>query len=108
MRLYKSIVENNRETKDFKNFDFELIRFFSMSSPVDAQEFETMDHTELVDQVYEAAYERLQNKTKQSAEQVFPVIKDVYENSANKFERIVVPFTDEKNLECGYKFEKRL
>ena len=49
------IVENNRETKDFKNFDFELIRFFSMSSPVDAKEFEIMDHTELVDQVYKAA-----------------------------------------------------
>jgi preprotein translocase subunit SecA len=28
----QSIVENNRETKDFKKFDFELIRFFSMSS----------------------------------------------------------------------------
>ena len=27
---------------------------------------------------------------------VFPVIKNVYENPQNKFERIVVPFTDGK------------
>ena len=27
---------------------------------------------------------------------MFPVIKDVYENPSNKFERIVVPFTDGK------------
>ena len=91
-----SIVANNLDAKDYKNFDFELIRFFSISSPVDAQEFETIDQSALIDQVYEAAYERFQNKTKQSAEQVFPVIKDVYENPSNKFERIVVPFTDGK------------
>ena len=108
----QSIVENNRETKDFKNFDFELIRFFSMSSPVAAKEFEIMDHTELVDQVYKAAYDRFQIKTNQSAVQVFPVIKDVYENPANKFERIVVPFTDGKktlnvvtNLKNAYESE---
>jgi preprotein translocase subunit SecA len=35
----ESIVANNLDAKDYKNFDFELIRFFSMSSPVDAQEF---------------------------------------------------------------------
>ena len=92
----ESIVANNLDAKDYKNFDFELIRFFSMSSPVGAQEFETIDQSTLIDQVYEAAYERFQNKTKQSAEQVFPVIKDVYENPSNKFERIVVPFTDGK------------
>ena len=92
----ESIVANNLDAKDYKNFDFELIRFFSMSSPVDAQEFETIEQSTLIEQVYEAAYERFQNKTKQSAEQVFPVIKDVYENPSNKFERIVVPFTDGK------------
>ena len=92
----ESIVENNLNAKDYKNFDFELIRFFSISSPVDTQEFETIDQSTLIDKVYEAAYKRFLNKTKQSAEQVFPVIKDVYENPSNKFERIVVPFTDGK------------
>ena len=92
----ESIVEDNLDAKDYKNFDFELIRFFSISSPVDTQEFETIDQSTLIDKVYEAAYKRFLNKTKQSAEQVFPVIKDVYENPSNKFERIVVPFTDGK------------
>ncbi len=108
----ESIVENNLNAKDYKNFDFELVRFFSISSPVDMQEFETIDQSTLIDQVYEAAYESFLNKTKQSAEQVFPVIKDVYENPSNKFERIVVPFTDGKktlnvvtNLKYAYESE---
>ena len=92
----EGIVETNLEAKDFKNFEFELIRFFSISSPVIAEEFETQDVNSLVDKVYDAAYEHFQSKTKQSAEQVYPVIKDVYENPTNKFERIVVPFTDGK------------
>ena len=92
----QSIVENNRETKDFKNFDFELIRFFSMSSPVDAKEFEIMDHTELVDQVYKAAYDRFQSKTNQSAVQVFPVIKfeafELFKSLMDKINRDIVSF----------------
>jgi preprotein translocase subunit SecA len=108
----QSIVEQNLEAKDYKNFDFELIRFFSISSPVDAQEFETLDQTTLVDQIYEAAYAHFENKTKRNAEQVYPVIKEVYENPSNSFERIVVPFTDGKktlnvvtNLKNAYQSE---
>ncbi len=29
----KSIVNGNKPTKDFQNFEFELIRFSSMTSP---------------------------------------------------------------------------
>src|SRR5690554_7910555 len=37
------IAENNKLTQDFKNFEFELIRFFSMSSPITKEEFDRMD-----------------------------------------------------------------
>ena len=36
------IVEDNKANNDYKNFEFELIRYFSMSSPVTADEFATM------------------------------------------------------------------
>ena len=88
------IVQTNKEAKDFKNFEFELIRYFSISSPISADVFESQDQNQLVDEVYKAAYERFQQKMQLSAQQVYPVVKDVYENPSNKFERIVVPFTD--------------
>ena len=34
------ITLSNKETNDFKNFEFELIRYFSMSSPLSQSEFE--------------------------------------------------------------------
>ena len=34
------ITQYNKDTNDFKNFEFELIRYFSMSSPLDKSKFE--------------------------------------------------------------------
>ena len=39
-----------------------------------------------------------QEKAERSAAQAFPVIKDVYENPNNTYERIVVPFTDGEKM----------
>ncbi len=33
------IAESNKDANDFKNFEFELIRYFSMSSPITESEF---------------------------------------------------------------------
>ncbi len=106
------ITDNNKNAKDFKNFEFELIRFFSISSPVSDADFESKDLNEITNSVYEAAYQHYQEKMVQSAKKVFPVIKDVYENPNNKYERIVVPFTDGvktlnvvTNLERAYNSE---
>src|SRR5690606_20676106 len=44
--------------------------------------------------IYKAALEYYQDKVERNAKTAFPVIKNVYENQNNRFERIVVPFTD--------------
>src|SRR5690606_16264330 len=44
--------------------------------------------------VYEAAYEHYREKMKRNAEAAYPVIKQVWEDKGNNFERIAVPFTD--------------
>ncbi len=94
------IVNQNKPTKDFQNFEFELIRFSSMTSPFSAEEFEQMEAQELIDKLYEIIYAHYQDKIAKNAIAAFPVIKDVYENEGDKYERIVVPFTDGiKNLQ---------
>jgi preprotein translocase subunit SecA len=45
-------------------------------------------------ELYEAVYEHYQEKLRRNAVAAFPVIKDVFENEGDKYERIVVPFTD--------------
>ncbi|MEM6892326.1 MAG: preprotein translocase subunit SecA [Bacteroidota bacterium] len=88
------ISETNKMAEDFKNFEFELIKYFSITAPVSEEEFRKLSFQDIAVKVYEAAYDFYKSKMERSAEIAFRVIKNVYEDSSNNFERIVVPFTD--------------
>ncbi|SCX78516.1 preprotein translocase subunit SecA [Flavobacterium caeni] len=88
------IVGNNKATNDYKNFEFELIRYFSMTAPVSQAEFEKANEMELTGKVYKTALAYYTEKNERSAREAFPIIKNVFETQGNQFERIVVPFTD--------------
>ncbi|MGB5693339.1 MAG: preprotein translocase subunit SecA [Flavobacteriaceae bacterium] len=88
------IADTNKAANDYKNFEFELIKYFSITSPVTQDEFSKLGFQEIATQVYSAAYEYYQSKMERSAATALPVIRKVYEDESNKFERIVVPFTD--------------
>lgn len=88
------IVEANKASNDFKNFEFELIRYFSITSPVNEADFAKISAQELTGKVYKSALEFYNEKTARSAREAYPIIKNVFENESNQFERIVVPFTD--------------
>ncbi|NNL32408.1 MAG: preprotein translocase subunit SecA, partial [Flavobacteriaceae bacterium] len=88
------ISETNKDANDFKNFEFELIRYFSMSSPISQSEFNNMTAQDISQKIYKAAFEHYMEKMERNADLAFPVIKNVYETQGDKFKRIVVPFTD--------------
>jgi len=88
------IVGDNKAANDFKNFEFELIRYFSITSPVSVSEFEKSNEMDLTGKVYKAAMQYYTEKTERSAREAFPIIANVYEKEGNTFERIIVPFTD--------------
>ncbi len=90
----ESIVNSNKAAKDFQNFEFELIRFSSMTSPFSEEEFEKLSEKEITDKLYDLVTEHYKNKIQRNAVLAYPVIKDVYENEGDRYERIVVPFTD--------------
>lgn len=88
------IVSENKAKNDFKNFEFELIRYFSITSPIKESEFDKISEMELTGKTYKAAMEYYTEKTARSAREAFPIIANVYEQEGNKFERIIVPFSD--------------
>ncbi len=103
------IADTNKAASDYKNFEFELIKYFSITSPISEADFTKMSVQDIANKVYSNAYKYYQEKMERNAATAFPVIKKVYEDSANKFERIVVPFTDGiktlnvvTNLESAY------
>ena len=90
----KLIVENNKIYNNYKDYEFDIIRYFSLSSEYSSNDFETANTEEIISKTYKSAYKHYNSKIILNAEKVFPVIKNVFENSANNFEIIVVPFTD--------------
>ncbi len=88
------IVENNKNSNDFANFEFELIRYFSFTSPISDEEFRSKTIPEISNLLYQKVYKHYQEKIERNAVLAFPVIKDVYLNQGDRYERIVVPFTD--------------
>ena len=106
------ITASNKAGDNFKNFEFELIRYFSTSSPITEDEFKKLSIQDIAAKVYKAVLAHYQSKTTRSAEVAFPVIKNVYETQGDKFERILVPFTDgvktlnvSTNLKAAYESE---
>ncbi|UMB61361.1 preprotein translocase subunit SecA [Lutibacter sp. A80] len=89
-----AIVRESKLANDYQNFEFELIRFSSTSSPFTEEEFQKLSEQELTDQLFDIVYKHYKEKLERSAKAAYPVIKDVYENQGDKYERIVVPFTD--------------
>jgi preprotein translocase subunit SecA len=103
----EGITEGNKVAEDFKNFEFELIRYFSMSSPISEADFKKDDVQTIAGKVYKAAYEHYREKMQRNAELAFPVIENVYMTQRDKYKRIVVPFTDGvKNLQVVTDLEK--
>jgi len=90
----EAIVEQTKPSKDFETFQQELITTFAISSPVDKEDFLRLSENELVDKIYEAATKHYKEKMERTAQIAFPVIKQVYENEGDRYQRIVVPFTD--------------
>jgi preprotein translocase subunit SecA len=89
-----TLVRENKRLNDYQNFEFELIRFSSTSSPFTEEEFKSMDEQAIIDQLFDVVYKHYKEKLERSAQAAYPVIKDVYENQGDRYERIVVPFTD--------------
>ncbi len=88
------IVAENKAKNDYKNFEFEMIRYFSITAPVTAAEFEKLSEMEITGKAYKEAMVYYTEKTERSGREAFPIIANVYEQEGNKFERIIVPFSD--------------
>ena len=90
----ENITSNNKNINDFKNFEFELIKYFSVTTDIDSDSFESMNINEITEKIYKVVLNHYMNKIQSNAKLAFPVIKHVYENQREKFKRIVVPFSD--------------
>ena len=69
-----------------------------MTSPINESEFIESNEDYLIELLYRELNKFYTNKKELNRALALPVIKNVYENKANSYKRIVVPFTDGKKV----------
>ena len=89
-----SIVKSNKDFEDFPQYELDLIKYFTMGTPVTEDEFRSKSVKELTNITYDAAIADYKARMAYVAETAFPVISNVFENQGHMFSRIQVPFTD--------------
>lgn len=90
----EGIVETYHNDGDFEGFDFDLIRSFSMDSPVRSEDFKKMQTAEITEKVYDKVLGTYKRKVETISAQAYPVLKDVYDRMAHAYENVVVPISD--------------
>ncbi len=90
----ENIVDTYHSDSDFEGFDFDLIRSFSMDSPVPEADFKELNASEVTDKVYAKVLDTYKRKEESISAQAYPVIKDVYEKMSHTYENVVVPISD--------------
>lgn len=99
-------VVNIIEKNDYEGCKDEFLKILSMECPFTVEEFTNDSHDNLAERAFQMAMVDFKRKTERIQSVGWPVIKDVYENQGDRYERIMVPITDGKrifNIPCNLK-----
>ncbi|MEG2510518.1 MAG: preprotein translocase subunit SecA, partial [Chryseobacterium sp.] len=89
-----SIVAKGKATGNYKEFEYEIIKTFTMESPVSEEDFKSKTIADLTTVLFKAAQEDYNMKLNLLKEKSFPIIENVYQSQGSLFKMIQVPFTD--------------
>ncbi len=99
-------VVNIIEQNDYEGCKEQFIKVFAMEVPFSSDEFINKNPEQLAEETFQVAMGNFKRKMERIQEVAMPVIKQVYENQGQLYERIVVPLTDGRkvyNIACNLK-----
>lgn len=83
-----------------------FLKAFAMECPFTEEEFNATDREALYEKAFQTAIETFRRKNEKIQTVAWPIIKNVYEQQGEQYERIMVPITDGKsvyNIPCNLK-----
>jgi preprotein translocase subunit SecA len=90
----ENLVNIYHSNSDFDGFELDLIRTFSMDSPVPGSDFKNYKSDEITEKVYSSVIDTYKRKVETISNQAYPVLKDVYDRMSHVYENVVVPISD--------------
>ena len=98
-----NIIEN---TADYESCKEEFLHVLSMEIPFTNEEYINQPREQLTENAFQAAIGNFNRRTERIQAVANPIIKQVYENQGQLYERIMVPLTDGRkmyNIPCNLK-----
>ena len=112
--LSANVVMSHHGSKNYEAFKLDMIRFFGIDLDITESDFISAKENVMIDNVYRAVEAAYKHKVKTLASEVYPNIKQVYENNPNGYVNMAIPFTDGRkgiqvavNMEQAVKTEGR-
>lgn len=99
-------VVNLIEKNDYEGCKEGFLKILSMEVPFTEQEFVEKNPEVLAETAFQQAMESFNRRSERIRSLALPVVKNIYENPNNVYERIMIPFTDGKrlyNMPCDLK-----
>lgn len=96
--IWERVVNAFNVSADYDTVKMQFLQTFAMETPFTAGEYEKMRKDELTDKAFEAVMAHFKRKMEAMAQVANPVIKQVYEQSGQMYENIMVPITDGKRV----------
>ena len=87
-------VNTYHPDNDYEGFSNEIMKIFAIESPLSEAEFRQMRTEKVIDTLSDTMFEVFKRKMDRLAEVANPVIKRVYEEQGNQYEKILIPITD--------------
>ena len=106
------IVDESKPIMAYDIFEEQAMVVFAIDAPLTEEEFRDKKADQIVDALFDAAMDSFKRKMAHISEVANPVIKKVFEEHGERFERILIPITDGKrvyntpvNLKAAYETE---
>lgn len=93
-----SIVEQYKNSGDIEELESDILKTFAIENPFTEEDLRNTKAAEQVDKLYQNALDAFNRKTEALATIAQPVIKDIYEKQADRYDNIMIPVTDGKRI----------
>ena len=97
-------VKNIIDYQDYEGCKESFLKIFAMDFPITEEEYSKTGADEMAEKCFQAVITEFKNRTERITQTAWPVVKDICENAAGRFDRIAIPITDNKfvyNLTFG-------
>ena len=107
--LSYEICNDGKISQDIESFKLDCLRFLSVDTAITENDLKLKKVDDLTYDLYTEVHQKYQRKSESIAKEALPIIQNVVNINGNKFQNMVIPFSDgNRNIQIFANIEKSL